>query len=115
MDRMIGFCGIVCTDCQAYIVTQTGDDEARKKIAEGWSSEEYPVKPEEISCDGCLPIGKRLFKFCTDCVVRTCGLEKKVENCGHCDEYICEKLSGLWTKLEIEKGKEVLDEVRKGL
>lgn len=28
MERIIAYCGLVCTDCQAYVATQTNDPEA---------------------------------------------------------------------------------------
>jgi len=47
---MIAICGLICNDCPAYIATQKDDDEMRKKIAEEWSSDQYPLKPEDINC-----------------------------------------------------------------
>jgi len=31
MKEMIACCGLVCTECPAYIATQNGDDKLRKK------------------------------------------------------------------------------------
>ena len=35
-NNMIAFCGLICTDCPAYLATQADDDSARKKVAEQW-------------------------------------------------------------------------------
>ena len=32
MDKMIAFCGIVCTECPAFLATQKDDDKERRKI-----------------------------------------------------------------------------------
>lgn len=117
MEKMISVCGLICTDCPAYLATQNDDDEGRKKVANEWSSDKLLLKPEDINCDGCSAIEKRLIKFCTMCEVRDCGLERKLQNCAHCDEYPCEKLNkhletiGEWGV----KAKVNLDEIRKNI
>ncbi len=55
MDKMIAFCGIVCTECPAFLATQKDDHNERMKVAELWSKEfKAEIKPEDINCDGCL-------------------------------------------------------------
>ncbi|MCK4824426.1 DUF3795 domain-containing protein, partial [bacterium] len=39
MEKMISFCGIVCTECPAFLATKNDDDNERKKIAEMWSKQ----------------------------------------------------------------------------
>jgi len=112
---MIGMCGIICDDCPAYIATQKDNNEERKKIAEEWSSDQYPLKPEDINCDGCLTVGKRLCKFCRDCETRRCGFEKGVKNCAYCDEFPCAKLEKHWELMEAYEAKARLVEIRKSL
>jgi hypothetical protein len=81
VDKMISFCGLTCTDCQAYIATQKNDDEGRRRVAEMWSKEfKTSLKPEDINCDGCLVDSEKLFGYCQVCEIRKCGKEKKVEN-----------------------------------
>ena len=43
--------------------------------------------------------------------MRKCAKERKIENCAHCDEYACEKLSDFFSKVRVP-AKEVLDEIR---
>jgi len=93
MERMVAYCGIVCTECPAYIATRNDDDQRRKKVAEEWSKMfDAEIKPESINCDGCLSPSERQIDYCRTCEIRKCGLEKNVLNCAHCEEYICEKL-----------------------
>jgi hypothetical protein len=113
-DRMIAFCGIVCTDCRAFIATQTNDRELKKKVAKAWSTKEEPLKAEDINCDGCLPVGQRLLAFCSTCEVRRCGHERGVENCAYCREYPCVKLTTLWKTVTESKPKATLEKIREG-
>lgn len=115
MQEMIAYCGLVCTGCPAFLATQGNDDEARKKVAEQWSSEQHPTKIEDINCDGCTSVGKRLIKFCNECEVRACGSEKKVENCAYCEDFACDKLEKLWGMISSKEAKGRLEEIRKTL
>ena len=111
MRRVVAFCGIVCSDCPAFIATKKDDNEERRRVAELWTKqygEEY--KPEDINCDGCLTDGQRIFRYCNVCEIRKCARERDVENCAHCEEYACEKLSKAFN--EYKPAKEVLDDIR---
>ena len=115
MERMIAYCGIVCTECPAFIATQKDDDDLRKQTAEFWSQQfNVDLKPDIINCkEGCLSDGDDIFGHCQVCEIRSCAKEKKVDNCAHCDEYACEKLSDFHERAPYAKT--VLDEVRSGL
>jgi len=39
MSSIIAFCGLDCSQCEAYIVTQADDEEGKIKLAEKWSIE----------------------------------------------------------------------------
>ncbi len=94
MDKMIGFCGITCTECPAFLATQKDDDNERIKVAQFWSGQfKQDIKPEDINCDGCLSDGGRLFNHCSVCEIRKCGQERLLKNCAYCNEYACEKLN----------------------
>jgi len=50
-------------------------------------------KPENVTdCDGCKTESGRLFSGCEKCEIRKCARQKRLENCGYCSEYACEKL-----------------------
>jgi hypothetical protein len=114
-EKMIAVCGIVCTDCRAFIATQTNDRKLKEKAAKAWSSKKETLKPEDIECDGCLATRQRLFKFCEVCGVRRCGYEKGVENCAYCREFPCERLTGLWKRFRRTEPKAILEGIRKKL
>lgn len=114
MDKMIAFCGIVCTECPAFLATQKDDDNERRKVAELWSKEfKAEIKPEDINCDGCLSEDGKLFSHCKVCEIRKCGQERGVKNCAYCNDYACEKLSKFFDKAP--EAKALLDEIRKSL
>ncbi|MQY58729.1 MAG: DUF3795 domain-containing protein [Clostridia bacterium] len=114
MDKMIAFCGIVCTECPAFLATQKDDHNERMKVAELWSKEfKAEIKPEDINCDGCLSENGRLFGHCKVCEIRKCAQEKGIKNCAYCDDYACEKLSKFFGMASDAKA--TLEEIRKSL
>ncbi len=114
MDKMTAFCGIVCSECAAFIATHKNDDGERKKVAEEWSKEfKADLKPEDINCDGCLATSENLFSHTKVCEIRKCALEKGVKNCAYCDEYICDKLNSFFKSAP--EAKKNLEEIRKNL
>lgn len=114
MEKMIAYCGIVCSECPGFIATQKDSDEQRKKVAQSWSKMfNAEIKPEDINCDGCLTTSGRLIGYCNICEIRKCAREKALENCGHCGEYSCEKLSN-WFE-QVPDAKATLEEVRRSL
>ncbi len=111
MEKIIGYCGIVCSNCPVLVATKKDDEVERGRVARIFTKQyrkEY--KSEDINCDGCIGDSSRIFSYCGLCEIRKCGIEKNVDNCAHCPEYPCEKLSHLFS--EYSKAKETLDEIR---
>jgi len=98
MDRMIAYCGLVCTDCAAYIATQTGDRSAIEQVAAQWRVEfDAPdITAERVMCDGCLGMAGRKCGHCAECDIRACAMALNVANCAHCADYACDKLEGFF-------------------
>jgi hypothetical protein len=115
MDKIIAYCGLVCTDCPAYVATQANDYGALERVAAQWR-EEYNapgLTVESVICDGCLTNGGRHCSHCSECQIRACGVERGVRNCAHCADYACEKLEGLFSF--VPDARSVLDGVRRSL
>ena len=92
MENLIAFCGLDCLICPAYIATRKKDKAELKKVAEQWSSDEMSFKPEDICCEGCTEDGRH-FVWCVEgCTIRKCCIEKEIENCAYCDDYVCDDL-----------------------
>jgi hypothetical protein len=51
---MIGFCGLNCYECGAFLATKENNDKKRAEVAQEWSRLfKVEIKPEDINCDGC--------------------------------------------------------------
>lgn len=109
MEKIIAFCGLICSECPAYLATQKNDDAERRKVAEMWSKEfNADMSFEDINCDGCIS-NERVFHHCNVCEIRLCGKEKGIPNCGYCDDYACEKLSKFFEM--VPDAQKVLDKI----
>ena len=116
MDRIVAYCGLVCTDCPAYVATQANDRAALEGVAAKWREEfnAPEITADSIVCDGCVGHnGGRLSGYCLECNIRACGVERGVVNCAHCADYACEKLEGFFG--QASDARTVLDEIRRGL
>ena len=114
MEKVIAFCGIICSECPAFIATKNNDDNKRKETAKLWSKRYNAyIKPEDINCEGCQSKTGEIFNYCNVCEIRKCGQEKGIKNCAYCSEYVCEILDK-FLKIAPE-GKTTLDEIKKGL
>ncbi len=114
MSNMIAYCGLICTDCTAYVATQNDDDDKKREVAEDWTKKyNHEFKPEDINCVGCIPTSGKHVGQCFVCEVRKCGQEKGVTNCAYCGDYICEKLDKYFQMAPVMKAN--LEEIRKEL
>ncbi len=109
--KLIGCCGVVCSECPGYLATQNDDWDERKRVAEMWSKI-FNVKltAEYVNCDGCTG-GGRVIDYCKTCEIRKCAVSKNLDNCAFCTEYPCEKLEK-WFE-HMPEAREVLEEIRK--
>lgn len=87
MRDMIGYCGLDCEKCDAYLATVNDDQALREKTAKLWAElNNAPILPEHINCQGCRVEGMKTV-FCDSlCGVRQCALKKGVTTCGDCPE-----------------------------
>lgn len=85
MKDMIGYCGLDCEKCDAYLATVNDDQALREKTAKLWAKlNNAPILPEHINCKSCRANGAKTV-FCEQmCKVRKCALEKGVSTCGGC-------------------------------
>jgi hypothetical protein len=115
MERVIAYCGLVCSECDAYVATQANDLAALERLAQR-AREEFGMADataETKMCDGCLTDEGRQIPYCAMCEIRTCGVERGVANCAHCADYACEKLEGFF--VHASEAHSVLDEIRASL
>ena len=114
MEKMIAYCGLVCTDCGAYIATLKNDSKMRKEIAEDWTKKyNHTFKVEDIDCDGCLMTTPKKIGHLNICTIRKCGQVKGVKNCAYCDDYSCNKTDE-FLKF-VPEAKKTLDAIKQGM
>lgn len=112
MEPIIAYCGINCSECDAYKATANNDDALRTKVAAEWSKMYgFDCQPEQINCVGCLATEGVQIGHCSECNIRLCGLSKKVANCGHCEAYACDQLNEF--HIHAATAKENLDQIAK--
>ena len=93
MEKMIAPCGLICTECPAYIATTSNDSDALESLAKTWSQQyEAELTPEDCTCAGCRSTVGPWMSHCAECEIRACGKEEGVGNCSECAEYACDKL-----------------------
>ena len=67
MKDMIGYCGLDCEKCDAYIATVNDDQALREKTAKLWAElNNAPILPEHINCEGCRMNGAKTVSFRND-------------------------------------------------
>lgn len=113
MEKIIAYCGLICNNCPAFIATKNNDENEKKKLAAEWTRDDYEVKPEDINCHGCGRGSEKVFKFCRECEIRRCGIERDIENCAHCENYPCDKLNVPFEGTP--ENKKILDEISEKL
>ncbi len=95
MDEMIGYCGYNCHLCAA----RSDDPAERQKLVDGWRKifghENYTA--ENVRCDGCRADGRLADK---QCQARPCAIERGMESCALCDDFVCDKVGHLLASRE---------------
>jgi hypothetical protein len=115
MSRLIAVCGLICSDCGAYLATQADDPAALEKVAAQWRLEYNApnITVAGVACDGCLPEGRKCA-HCAECQIRACGLAHGVANCAYCADYAtCAKIAGFFQM--VPAARVTLDGVRAAL
>jgi hypothetical protein len=112
---MVAFCGLVCTECPAYIATQADDHAALEQVATQWRKEYNApdITVESVICDGCLGDTGRKCSHCSECEIRACGVARSVANCAHCPDYACERLEDFFGF--VPDARTTLDEIQRSL
>ncbi len=95
MNEAISLCGMNCGICPAY-KTNLKSDEDRLKVDEGWKkfhrTRGWTYK--QSYCEGCFNIPESPPLW-SNCYIRKCVLNNKVENCGFCLDYPCPRVTNI--------------------
>ena len=91
MEAILTRCGYRCDLCLAYKPNVLGNPSNRQKLSDGWFKYfGFRLPAAEICCDGCMSDNPKLVD--SACPVRPCVIEKGLDNCSQCEQYVCEKL-----------------------
>ena len=87
MKAMIGYCGLDCAQCDAYLATIHDDQALREKTAKAWAeANQARILPEHINCEGGRVDGVKTV-YCEHlCEVRQCARERGAATCGDCPD-----------------------------
>jgi hypothetical protein len=95
-SKLVAYCGLVCSECPAYLATIQNDADKLIELAMKWYQKEND--PDLVRCNGCTSEGPHL-PFCAECGVRLCGRERNVITCAHCEEYGCGTLQAFFKQV----------------
>jgi len=92
-DEVVGACGLLCSECEAYLATQANDGAEIESIARIWT-DRYGVTmtPDSVWCDGCTTKGYHKCGHTAECEIRACVLGRELSTCADCMRYACDKL-----------------------
>ena len=94
----IGVCGDNCSHCPRYVATQKGSPNELEKVGELWvrlGLRDPAFPAQDLACLGCKPENK-----CAYPELRACAYEKRIDNCGMCDDYPCNLINAASEKSE---------------
>lgn len=91
MEPLLSYCGMRCDLCLAFEPNVTAHPENRQILSDGWHQYfGFRIPPEQIHCAGCrVTTGVTLD---SNCPVRPCAIDRELDHCAMCDDYICAKL-----------------------
>ena len=93
MNPTLTRCGYRCDLCLAYKPNVAQNPANQQKLSDGWHKYfGFRIPAPEICCDGCMT-GDDPKLIDQSCPVRPCVIEKGLDNCAQCEEYVCEKLA----------------------
>ncbi len=91
MQPILTRCGYRCDLCLAYKPNVEKNPANQKILSDGWFKYfGFRLQPEKIICDGCMSVNPKLIDI--SCPVRPCAIEKELDNCAQCEQYVCNKL-----------------------
>ena len=109
---MYGCCGLVCTECPAYVATQANDQAKAEETAKAWSKQfGVEIRVEHVWCDACTEQGRKCA-HCAECEIRSCAVGRGFATCAPCADYPCAQLSGFFKMVPMAK--QTLDRLRPG-
>lgn len=99
MATLMSACGVLCSDCPAYLGDVKGTA-YQQSIAAAWKRIYGLNEPaENIACGGCPAPDHEMFHTCRSCKARLCCHSKGYSTCAECSVEKCldlEKAQSGW-------------------
>jgi hypothetical protein len=113
MAKIQAYCGLECTECDAYIATQKDDRAGLEEVAKKWSQQfgGKNLGGDACVCDGCSAGKRASTAHCATCAIRLCASGRGVVTCAHCPDYGCATVQGFFAFAPVLKEK--LEAIRK--
>lgn len=86
-NKLAAPCGLYCGVCGVYIAHKNDDIKFKERL-----KDVYWVDVDDIRCEGCL--SDVLFKYCLDCPIRSCTVERGISGCHQCNDFPCKFIDG---------------------
>jgi hypothetical protein len=101
MNKIISYCGFVCSDCMAY-KDNVKNETDRTKVCDYWDLYyNIKVEPSQIYCEGCMkPDEENPVRFTAVCRIRNCAINRNITSCAFCNVYPCKLLNDHMNSIE---------------
>ena len=114
MDRdIVGACGLLCSECEAFLATQANDGAEIEAIARKWT-DMYgaTIVPDTVWCDGCMTAGYHKCGHTAECEIRSCVVGRELSSCADCTHYACDRLEAFLDRVSDTEARERLESMR---
>ena len=99
MNPAMSACGVLCSECPAYLAAAKGEAH-QQRTAEAWHRIYGLNEPAaNISCGGCLGRDEEVFHTSRTCRARRCCRLKGFASCAECSMESCpdlERAQSMW-------------------
>jgi hypothetical protein len=102
MAEMMSACGVMCSDCPAYLADAKGVEHLKRTVAAWRRIYGLSESIENISCGGCLGPDDELFHTSRNCKARRCSRSRGFGTCAECRVEVCpdlEKAQTVWDQV----------------
>lgn len=99
MPTMMSVCGVLCSDCPAYLGGEKGVAHQERTAAAWKRIYGLDETAANIACHGCLGPDDLLFHTSRTCRARLCCRSREFDSCAECAEEQCpdlEKAQSIW-------------------
>jgi len=101
--QVIGCCGLLCSQCPAFLATQANDVAKAEETARLWAREYGLGLPvEHVWCDGCTRAGRKC-SHCAECEIRSCALGRPARELRRVPDYPCSQLTGFFEAVPVAR------------